>query len=52
MRALKKGQASAFQYQKGIQGEVRLIERCFNLGDSAIAEVMKMLNAHLQKEAS
>ena len=52
MRALKKGQASAFQYQKGIQGEVRLVERCFNLGDCSIAEVMKIMNAHFQQEAS
>ena len=52
MRALKKVQASAFQYQNGIQGEVRLIERGFNLGDSAIAEVMNILNAHFQQQAS
>jgi transposase, IS6 family len=52
MRALKEGPASAFQYQKGIQGEVRLGERCFNVGDRAIAEVMKMMNAHFQQEAS
>ena len=52
MRSLKKGQARAFQYQEGIRGEVRLVERCFNLGDCAIAEVMKMVNAHFQKEAS
>ena len=34
MRSLKKGQARFFQLQKGIIGEVRLIERCFKLGDS------------------
>ena len=52
MIALKKGQARAFQYQKGVKGEVRLIERCFNLGDCTITEVMKMVNAYFQKEAS
>jgi len=52
MRSLKKGQARAFQYQEGIRGEVRLVERCFNLGDCAIAEVMKIMNAHFQQEAS
>jgi len=31
MRALKKGQASLWQYQKGIIGEVRLIERQFGI---------------------
>jgi transposase, IS6 family len=49
MRMLKKAQASAFQYQPGIKGEVRLVERCFNLGDSAIAEVMKIINSHFQE---
>ena len=31
MRALKKGQARLWQYQEGIMGEVRLIERNFGL---------------------
>lgn len=31
MRALKKGQAKFFQFQKGILGEVRLIERQFGI---------------------
>jgi IS6 family transposase len=31
MRSLKKGQTLAFQYQQGLRGEVRLVERCFNL---------------------
>ena len=31
MRALKKGQAQLFQFQKGIMGEVRLIERQFGV---------------------
>jgi len=31
MRALKKGQARLWQYQEGIMGEVRLIERIFGL---------------------
>ena len=45
MRALRKKQASAFQFQPGIQGEVRLIERAFDLGDSALAES----RAHLKR---
>lgn len=31
MRALKKGQAKSFQFQDGIMGEVRLIERQFGI---------------------
>ncbi len=31
MRALKKGQAELFQFQEGIMGEVRLIERQFGV---------------------
>lgn len=32
MRALKKRQAALWQYQPGIEGEVRLVERAFGLG--------------------
>ena len=52
MRSLKKGQGKAFQYQPGIKGEVRLIERCFNLGDCAIAEVMKIATQYLENQVS
>ncbi len=52
MRSLKKGQAEVFQLQKGIMGEVRLIERCFKLGDSAIAELIKILESDLQVQQS
>jgi hypothetical protein len=52
MRSPKKGQASAFQVQEGILGEIRLVERCFHVGDCALAEGMTMMNTHFQKEAS
>ena len=52
MRTLKKGQGKAFQFQPGIKGEVHLIERCFNLGDCAITEVMKIANQYLENQAS
>ena len=52
MRALKKGQARAFQFQPGIKGEVRLVERCFNIGDCALTEVMKLASQHLENQAS
>ena len=50
MRSLKKGQANAFQYQKGVQGEVRLVERCFNLGPSSMAEAIQLLKTALSSE--
>ena len=49
---MKKGQAGASQYQEGVQGEVRLVERCFHVGEYALAEVMKIVNAHFQTKAS
>ena len=49
MRMLKKGQARAFQIQEGIRGEVRLIERCFRLGPSAIAEAMECIQEEFAK---
>ena len=47
MRALKKQQARAYQIQDGIQGEIRLIERAFGLGASAMEEAMKQINTLL-----
>jgi hypothetical protein len=44
MRALKKGQARSWQFQDEVAGEVRLIERAFNLGDNPIAEMHQLLN--------
>lgn len=44
MNALKKGQADAWNFQNGIKGEVRLVERAFGIGDSALKEVMKIVD--------
>ena len=46
MRALRKGQARPWCIQPGIRGEVRLIERAFGIGPSALTEAMEMLNHH------
>jgi transposase-like protein len=43
MRTIKKGQTRAGQLQKGVRGEVRLIERAFGIGDNAVAEAVKAL---------
>ncbi|CCA90057.1 putative transposase (plasmid) [Novosphingobium sp. PP1Y] len=46
MRALRKGQARPSCLQPGIVGEVRLVERAFGMGPSALIETMTMLNQH------
>ena len=44
MRAIKKGQAKAGQIQKGVQGEIRLIESAFGIGKCALAEAIDVIN--------
>ena len=50
MRMLKKGQGKAYQIQGGIQGEVRLIERAFGLGPSALTESMEWLKQAITQD--
>lgn len=52
MRALKKGQGALWQYQDGIRGEVRLVERAFGLGPSGLAEAVALLDGHLRQRAA
>ena len=51
MRALRKGQARAWCLQPGIRGEVRLVERAFGIGPSALTETVTMLNQHFANAA-
>jgi len=51
MRALRKGQAQGWCLQPGIMGEVRLVERAFGIGPSALTETMIMLNKHFANAA-
>src|SRR3546814_2812921 len=51
MRALRKGQARPWCLQPGIRGEVRLVERAFGLGPSALTVAMGMLNHHFAAAA-
>src|SRR3546814_16617175 len=46
MRALRKGQARPWCLQPGLRGAVRLVERAFGIGPSALTEAMGMLNDH------
>jgi hypothetical protein len=52
MRALRKGQASAFNVTRDIREEARIVERAFGLGASALAEAALFLNEQLQREAA
>ncbi len=51
MRVLKKRQARIFQIQDGIRGEVRLVERAFDLGPNALAEAIEHFRAMLHTPA-
>jgi len=48
MRALRKGQASAFNITNDIGGEARIVERAFGLGLSALAEAVQIFNKRLE----
>ncbi len=52
MRALRKGQASAFNITNDIGGEARIVERAFGLGASALAEAVQFVNAQVELEAA
>ena len=48
---LRKKQASAFQLQPGIRGEVRLVERAFGIGPEMMSELMSLHGAELEQIA-
>ena len=52
MRALRKGQASAFNITRDIRGEARIVERAFGLGASALAEMVQFLDDQIEVEAA
>jgi hypothetical protein len=39
------------RFALGIKGEVRLVDRCFHLGDCALAEAMKITKHYLENQA-
>ena len=51
IRALRKGQASAFNITRDIRDETRIVERAFGLGTSALAEVVQLVREHLDLAA-
>ena len=52
MRALRKGQASAFNITRDIRGEARIVERAFGLGASALAEAVQLVSGRLEPKAA
>jgi transposase, IS6 family len=48
MRALRKGQARAFNLTRDICGEVRLVERAFCLGACVLTEAIEILREQLE----
>ena len=52
MRALRKDQAGIFALQGGIVGEVRIVERAFDLGPCALTEAMELLQDRLANTES
>ena len=52
MRALRKGQALAFNITRDIRGEARIVERAFGLGASVVAEAVQFVSRELELEAA
>jgi IS6 family transposase len=52
MRALRKGQAAAFNITGDIRGEARIVERAFGLGSSALAEAVQSVNERFELETA
>ena len=52
VRALRKGQASAFNVTRDLRGEARIVERAVGLGASALAEAVPLVSALFEPEAA
>ena len=52
MRALRTGQASAFNVTCDICGEACIVERAFGLGASALSEVVQLVSQRMEREAA
>ncbi len=52
MRAMRKGQAGAFNITHDVRGEVRIVESAFGLGACPIAEAVQSFDKHLEFEAA
>jgi hypothetical protein len=52
VRALRKGQARAFNITRDIRGEARLVERAFGLGAGPLAEAVRFVTDRLELKAA
>jgi transposase, IS6 family len=52
MRALRKGQAGAFNITGDICGEARIVERAFGVGRCALSQAIRFLGQRLKLEAA
>ena len=52
MRALRKGQAAAFNLTRDIHGEARIVERAFGVGASLLAEAVQFVSERLELKAA
>lgn len=52
MRALRNGQASAFNITRDIRGEARIVEQVFDLGTSVLAEAVQFVSERLELKAA
>ena len=52
MRALKKGQARAFNVMGDIRSEARIVERAFGIGADALAKAVQFINEQLELQAA
>ncbi len=52
MRALRKGQATAFNLTRDIRGEAGIVERAFGIGESALAEAVALIGESLKFQAA
>lgn len=52
MRALRKGQASAFNLTRDMRGEARMVERAFGVGADALTDAVQFINERLDLNAA
>jgi len=52
MRALRKGQADAFNLTGDIRGEARLVARAFGLGACALSEAVHFVSEQLEPKVA
>ena len=52
MRALRKGQAAAFNLTRDICGEARIVERAFGVGASVLAEAVQLIGRQMEIRAA